>query len=316
MSKINSLAFVIFTYNSDELIERNLKHIKAAIDYFPIEHEIILVDNNSTDNTLEIVKVFSEKNQLDIKIIENPHQGLSFSRIEGIKVASKEYVSFIDDDNFISKKWIKTLTDIIETYNPDVIGCQVVGIADVPFPGWWEKYQGTYACGKRFNFTGFLTNPVHKVWGAGLTARLNYLKRGLLNMDLLCTGRIGNKQMAGEDVELNYRMRLMGATFYNSNNLSLEHFMKKERLTKRHLKKTRIGNGNALVFIEIYKYLLTKQIGYNLVFLAFIMLFAAPFLSLCLRINYFRFIPIRFFSLKKRISLQGEIKNEFCCTER
>ncbi len=311
MNKFNSLTIIIFTYNSDELIERNLKHIKIALDYTPIEHEIILVDNNSKDNTLEIVKKFAKENHINIKIIENHQPGLSFSRIKGVKAATKEFISFIDDDNFITKTWIKTLSNIIENYNPDVIGCRTIGIADVPFPEWWEKYKGSYACGNRFNYSGFLKNPLNKVWGAGLTARAKFLKPALLRMDLICIGRIGKEQMSGEDTEINYRMRLMGATFYNSNDLVLKHYMRAERLTKEHLNKTFSGNGYAAVHLEIYKYLLTKKIIYNLVNLAFLMVFVSLFLTFRLKINYFKFAVIRFKTLKNRLSIQKKIKSLF-----
>ena len=44
-----------------------------------------------------------------------------------------EYVCFIDDDNFVNTDWTK-LTEIINEYNPDVIGCSTKGISDVEFP--------------------------------------------------------------------------------------------------------------------------------------------------------------------------------------
>ena len=79
---MQSITFIIFTYNSSDLIIRNIKHIKKAIEYSPIEHEVLLVDNNSTDKTIELVKTFSSINHFPVKIIKNPRQGLSFSRIE------------------------------------------------------------------------------------------------------------------------------------------------------------------------------------------------------------------------------------------
>lgn len=309
MNKIKdlSITFIIFTYNSSDIIVSTLDHLKAAIDYTPVDNEVILVDNNSTDKTLDIVDQFARDFNFPIRLIKNPRQGLSFSRIEGVRVATKDYVTFIDDDNFIFENWIEVLAKIISEHNPDVIGCQTIGIADVPFPNWWEKYKGNYACGKRFEFDGFLTNPLNKIWGAGLTARLKYLKPALLNMELLCTGRIGNKQMTGEDVEMNYRMRLLGATFYNSNDLVLKHYMRAKRLTKEHLKRTRVGNAIAAVDIDIYRYLLTNSKIYKLHNFAILILIGSIPLSIKYRVNYFKYAFMRFKTMRKRIILQKKI---------
>lgn len=309
--KLNSLSFIVFTYNSSDLIEQTLEHLLAAILFSKIENEIILVDNNSKDNTIELVKHFAQLNSIEIIIIHNPKQGLSYSRIEGVKAASKEFICFIDDDNFISENWIESLKIIIRKHNPDVIGCRTVGIADVPFPYWWKNDQGSYACGIRFEETGFLTNPLHKMWGAGLTSRSTFLRPALLNMDLLCTGRIGEKQLSGEDAEINFRMRLLGAKLYNSNELVLKHFMRSGRLNKEHLKKTRVGNALGAIKLDIYKFLLTKKNRYKLINLSFIILFGSLPLTIKYKVNYFKFAIIRFRTLKERLSIQKEISRKF-----
>jgi glycosyltransferase involved in cell wall biosynthesis len=310
-SSYTSISLIIFTYNSSDLIQRNLMHIIAALEFFPMDNEIILVDNNSTDNTLEIVKKIILKYKIKIRIVKNPKQGLSFSRIEGVKVASKEFVCFVDDDNFLSEKWLETLVRIIQKYNPDVVGCRTIGIADIPFPTWWETNKGIYACGIRFKDTGFLNNPLDKMWGAGLTVRTKFLKPALLKMDLICTGRLGNIQMSGEDTEMNYRLRLLGATFYNSNELYLQHYMRTGRLTKKHLRKTRIGNANGAVNLDAYRFLLTNDKKYKLFNFALLILLGSLPLSIKYKVNYFKYALMRFKTLKKRLKKQRVIKEKF-----
>jgi len=306
-----SISFIVFTYNSSDIIHRNLMHIQKALGFFKTDYELILVDNNSSDNTLEIVKEFTLETNFYIKIIQNKIQGLSFSRREGVKFASKEFVCFIDDDNFISENWIETLCEIIIKQNPDVIGCRTIGISDLSFPSWWEKYKGIYACGARFKETGFITNPLHKFWGAGLTVRTKFVKMALLKMDLICTGRIGNVQMSGEDTEINYRLRLLGATFYNSNELYLQHYMRQGRLTKKHLRKTRIGNANGAINLDAYRFLLTNEKKYKLFNFALLILLASLPLSIKYRVNYLKFALIRFKTLKQRLKQQRLIKEKF-----
>jgi glycosyltransferase involved in cell wall biosynthesis len=306
-----SISFIVFTYNSSDIICKTLKHLNIAINYFPIDHEIILVDNNSSDNTIDLAKRSSLTHDMGVSIIENPRQGLSFSRIEGVKRASKEFVCFIDDDNFISETFIKTLIKIISEHNPDVIGCRTNGIADIPFPSWWEKYQQNYACGIRFKESGFLNNPLHKMWGAGLTSRSKFLKPALLNMDLLCSDRIGGKQMSGGDTELNYRMRLLGAKLYNSNDLYLNHYMRAGRLNKKHLQSTREGNALAAINLDIYKFLLTNNKIYKLFNLSLLILIGALPLSIKYKTNYLKFALLRFRTIKERNEIQKIVYQKF-----
>lgn len=309
--KSPSFSFIIFTYNSSDIILRTLVHLKEAVDFFPVDHEIILVDNNSVDRTLQKVGDFIAENSLEIKIVENPKQGLSYSRIEGVKLANKEFVCFVDDDNFLSQNWLEVLTDIISKYNPDVIGCRTLGISDVIFPNWWSNYQGLYACGMRFKDSGFLDDPLDKMWGAGLTARLKYLKPALLRMNLLCTDRIGQKQMSGGDTELNFRMRLLGAKFYYSNDLFLYHYMRAGRLNKGHLNKTRFGNGLGAINLDVYKFLLTGELKYKILNLAILTLIGALPLSIKYKTNYLLFAVMRFKTIKTRIAIQDEIRRVF-----
>lgn len=306
-----SFTFIVFTYNSGAIINKTLSYLEKALKCHNVEHEIILVDNNSNDNTIEIVKKFCVKSELEVKILNNPKQGLAFSRKMGVEFAKKEFICFIDDDNFLFENWIMVLTKTINDYNPDVIGCRTIGISDKELPSWWDKFKEYYACGSRFPKSGFLQNPLHKMWGAGLTARRKYVKPALLKQDLLCTGRIGKEQMTGEDAELNYRMRLLGASFYNCNDLVLYHFMRPERLYKEHLIKTFRGNGLAAINLEIYKYLLTSKKIYKLYNMAFLVLLAAPYLSYRYNVNYFNYILPRFYTLKDRLKIQKDLKELF-----
>lgn len=306
-----SISFIVFTYNSSDMIIRCLSHIKEALEYFPVNNEIILVDNNSTDNTIELVNNFSIEEKFELKILNNPRQGLSYSRVMGVKVASKEFVCFIDDDNFILKNWIEVLASIVYEKNPDVIGCRTIGISETPFPRWWNKYQGYYACGSRFSNTGFLSNPLDKMWGAGLVVRTNFLRAALLEMDLLCTGRLGGSQMSGDDVELNYRLRLLGAQFYHSLDLVLNHFMRSHRLTTEHLHKTRVGNAVGAIYIDIYKYPITKRVQYKLLSIAMIVFLGSPVLTIKYKVNYFIYGVLRFKTLYKRYKIQRKIKRVF-----
>lgn len=309
--KMISVSFVVFTYNSEDIINRTLKSIKNAIDFYPVNYEVIIIDNNSSDETIKKIKLFNSNNSFSSKIIINKKQGLIFSRIKCIHFVKNEYVCFIDDDNFVNIDWIKKLTEIINEYNPDVIGCSTKGISDVEFPDWWKKYSLVYACGKRFKKTGFKNNKLDKFWGAGFTCKKNLLKESLLKMDFLCTGRTGDFLLSGEDSELNYRLRFLNASFYYSNELSLNHFMRDKRLTISYLKRTMIGNYISSIRLDSYRELLSNNFIFKIEVIAIIMLFLSPFSSISHRLNFISLSILRFKELKNNRINRDKIKSVF-----
>lgn len=74
------------------------------------KYEIILVDNNSTDNTIEVCKEYG------IKYINNPIQmNQSKSRNDGIKEANGEYVIFLDGDDYLNTLYLNEIAETIES---------------------------------------------------------------------------------------------------------------------------------------------------------------------------------------------------------
>ena len=95
------LSIIIPAHNEAERIGPTLK---AYINFFGkkkseegLDFEIIVVNNASKDNTLDIVKEFSKKCR-ELKWLDFDQGGKGFAIIEGFKVARKEYVGFIDAD--------------------------------------------------------------------------------------------------------------------------------------------------------------------------------------------------------------------------
>lgn len=94
------LSIVIPVYNVEKYIERCLN----SIFNLNLENEIILIDDGSTDRSLEIIEKIKENNiNENIKIIRQSNQGPSEARNKGIEIAEGEYISFIDSDDFVDK---------------------------------------------------------------------------------------------------------------------------------------------------------------------------------------------------------------------
>lgn len=104
------------------------KYIKQCLDSLVNQTyknlEIICVDDCGTDNSMNIVEGYADKDSR-IKILkQSENRGQGEARNLGIDNANSEYIYFIDSDDFIEKNYIKELVDIVEKENVDLV-CNV-----------------------------------------------------------------------------------------------------------------------------------------------------------------------------------------------
>ncbi|MCQ2735177.1 MAG: glycosyltransferase [Alphaproteobacteria bacterium] len=89
--------------------------------------EIVCVNDGSTDESLKILQEYME-NDSRIKIISQKNQGLSAARNAGLKIASADYISFVDSDDFIHPEFLEQLYNAIQKTKCDVAGCDFAKI--------------------------------------------------------------------------------------------------------------------------------------------------------------------------------------------
>ena len=103
------ISIIIISYNLEEYIAKCINSIKA---FKGKEIEIVIVDNFSEDNSLDIINKQIENNDR-IRVIKNEqNNGPMAARIQGLNAARGEYLLFIDGDDYINSDSIKKLCEI------------------------------------------------------------------------------------------------------------------------------------------------------------------------------------------------------------
>ncbi len=120
------VTIIIVNWNGEQFLDRCLT---ALLNQTVKPHEIILVDNSSSDNSLEIARQF-----LDVRLIALD-QNVGFARGNNIAIeaASKEseWIAFINPDAFAEPRWLETLLLATESYSEfDVFGSQMLNATD------------------------------------------------------------------------------------------------------------------------------------------------------------------------------------------
>ena len=107
------LSIIIVSYNTKDYLEDTLQSIKQSTDH--LEKEIIVVDNASTDGSLEMLNKFNW-----VKLINNNHNlGYAAANNSGLKQARGEYILFLNSDTKIFPHTLSTMIDFMDQH-PDV----------------------------------------------------------------------------------------------------------------------------------------------------------------------------------------------------
>lgn len=110
------ICIVVPVYNVEKYVKKCIESIIAQ-SYSNIE--VIIVNDGSTDNSLEVC-IESSKNDERIKVVSKENGGLSDARNYGMKFCTCKLITFIDSDDYVSKDYIKNLYELMLKYNVDI----------------------------------------------------------------------------------------------------------------------------------------------------------------------------------------------------
>lgn len=113
------ISFIIPIHNAENFLSRCLDSVIRSLD--KNKGEIILINNNSTDNTLNLAHSYQKKYSKLIRVFECRTWGAAAARNLGAKKAKGDYIWFIDADDFIASQAIKKMLELIDKDKPDLI---------------------------------------------------------------------------------------------------------------------------------------------------------------------------------------------------
>lgn len=126
------ISVVVPVYNGESTIKSCLESI-MALNYPREKLEVIVVNDGSTDGTLNLVKAYS------VKIIEKDHTGYPSTINAGIKVSRGGLIVNIDADTYVAPDW---LIKIVEEFKDPKVGIAGGYIATAPTSSFWAKLAG------------------------------------------------------------------------------------------------------------------------------------------------------------------------------
>lgn len=258
---MKGVSVIICCYNSAQRITQTLQHL-AAQKTNDLVWEVIVVDNNCTDSTVQLANEFAENYpNLSLKVVKEPIAGLSHARERGVEEASFETIIFCDDDNWLADDYVLNAYNLMNSdHSIGILGGNIKAEFGGQEPTWFGEYSGGYAIGEQAKPDSDTLEDKKWVFGAGTVLRKElFAQLKSLSIELLLTGRKGNKLLAGDDSELCSIAILLGYKVVASSSLNLKHFVPANRLTLEYARNLYKGFGASLVVLNAYEHVINNK---------------------------------------------------------
>ncbi|HEU4496896.1 MAG TPA: glycosyltransferase [Flavobacterium sp.] len=263
-------SIIVCCYNSSKLIESTLKYISRLVfDANAYPFEIIIVDNNSNDDTVSKADHVWRKinSQIPFKIVRESKQGLSFARNRGVSESKGTYIVFCDDDNWLQPGYLKEAYHILKS---DAMIGMLGGVgepeSDAALPDWFDSHSLAYAVGKQHKADADISKIKGYVYGAGCIIKKSLiLELSRIGFKNVLTDRLKrNSITGGGDNELGYAVVILGYKVFYSENLKFKHFISKNRLTRKYLTKFKKGSIYTSTAVKTYeRYVFSNDLSYQ-----------------------------------------------------
>jgi glycosyltransferase involved in cell wall biosynthesis len=240
-SNIN-LTIAICTFNGacrlPALIEKLLyltQHPIKLTNQENLKWEIIIVDNNSSDNTAKVINSYQQKfpaNQFNY--IFESQQGVAYARRRAIQEAKGEIIGFLDDDNLPKDNWIAEVYQFFQQH-PQAAACgsSIQGIYEIEPPANFERIASLMAIINRGE-KAFISKRVMPA-GAGIAIRKQAWVDCVPKTPKIL-GRTANSIASkGEEIEALLHMQAGGWEIWHNPQMQLSHYIPSDRFQPEYL---------------------------------------------------------------------------------
>ncbi|MFM1920863.1 MAG: hypothetical protein RLZZ303_2497 [Candidatus Hydrogenedentota bacterium] len=231
------ISVVICTYNRAAYLEQTLSTFFRQEHLDRVPHELIVVDNNSSDATPEVVQQFGSHKALHYHF--ESKQGLSRARNRGVAESRGEIIAYLDDDVLISPGWLGAVASCFEQTGSDVVGGRSILRFEAQPPGWFGPEF-------RRSLSEVDLGPLRIDAGKGQRLyglNVSYRRKALVDAGgfRLHFGRSGGKLISGEELDLNRRIADGGGRLTYEPDALVEHVIPESRTTWEYMLKLQQG---------------------------------------------------------------------------
>jgi glycosyltransferase involved in cell wall biosynthesis len=236
------ITVAICTYNGAEDVPEVLDHLHDQEGVDPIQWEVLVIDNNSTDSTASVVRQYQEnwEREAPLRYAFEGRQGKSHAMERAVEEARGRWIAFLDDDNLPAPDWVAAAHRFAQAHpQAGAFGGQIHGQFETDPPSSFGVVEGLFAIKERpekvcYSADGSMTFAAP---GAGLVVRREAWEKSVPEKGLSQKGTVeGEGGEFAEDMELQWYLYKNGWEVWHNPNMHMDHKIPAERFEKEYLK--------------------------------------------------------------------------------
>jgi|WetSurMetagenome_2_1015567.scaffolds.fasta_scaffold317821_1 glucosyl-dolichyl phosphate glucuronosyltransferase len=231
------ISVLICTFNRSGSLSKTLDSVGSQLMPPSVAWEVVVIDNNSSDQTKQVVESYCLRNPALFRYVFEARQGLSRARNAGVRVARGQIVVFTDDDVIAEPTWLERLTTPLLSDGWSGGGGRVVPPPDLKLPDWLTVGGDMDLVGALlpiFDLGDHAGEMKRPPYGANMTFHKSmFEKHGFFRVDL---GHCGSKLLSGEDIDFGRRLMSAGERLHYEPSAIVHHPVPEERLTKKYFR--------------------------------------------------------------------------------
>jgi glycosyltransferase involved in cell wall biosynthesis len=226
------------TYNGESRVPQLLERLQKQLHTENLSWEIIVVDNNSTDNTAKLIHTYQSNWQhpYPLKYYFEPKQGAAYARKRAMEEARGKLIGFLDDDNYPALDWVAKAYTFGQIYpKAGAYASQIHPDWEIEPPKNFQRIAPFLAITERGNLP-LLYNPQTRLLppSAGLVIRQQAWLKTIIKHTIL-TGRVAGNMLTSEDLEMLSYIQKAGWEIWYNPEMEIYHHIPYWRLQKEYL---------------------------------------------------------------------------------
>lgn len=256
------ISIVICTYNRADYIFDALESLRNQTISKEV-FEVIIVNNNSSDNTEIICKNYIQK-YADHKFyyLNEPLQGSSFARNTGASIAKSPLLCFMDDDAVANTDYLEKIVLFFETHSSaGGLGGRIVPKYIPAEPKWMSHFVSSLVGNFNYNkhVVAFASNK-YPLESNMIVKKTDF--DTIKGFNTALPGVKGTLRIGGEGKDFFFRLKSMGRTIYYDPLVIVQHVVETSKLTREYMYRVAsgIGRGERVRMLEKNQWALYKKV--------------------------------------------------------
>jgi glycosyltransferase involved in cell wall biosynthesis len=249
--RIASIDVVVCTWNRASQLSDTLESLTKLIVPYDRQLRVIIVDNNSTDDTADVIKKFGAHkffNRHDLLPLFEPQQGHTFSRNAAIEHLDGDLVMWTDDDVAVDSFWVQKMVEFADLHAETAFFGGPIEAKLLPHcPDWveenWETLKGCFA-DRQIGDQPLPLADDRLPYGANFAVRGCVQKAFTFNTEL---GRRADDVLGEDELDVMRRMLDEGLTGQWNPEARVTHVIPAQRVNEEYVRQYFVGQGRALV---------------------------------------------------------------------